>query len=427
MTAGPRALWNRMQASYWFLPTVLTIAAFGGALLTVHLDHMWSKDWLDSYAGPEFVRPDGARAQLTIAASAMIAIASTVFSITIAAVAFASANYGPRLLNNFMSDRGNQFSLGVFVATFVYNIIVLRSVRGADESAGAGFVPQLSLLVSAGTVLLAVGVLVYFLHHVPASIRINSVLAGIGRHLLADIDERYPAGDGDSETEPVPPGITITAPAAGYVEIIDFDELDEFARKHGAVFSLRIRTGDFVHPAIPLLESSGGTADRAELSKTTQSAFCIGDMRSREQDLDYLFDELVEIGLRALSPGVNDPFTAISCLHWLGAATARLAERELCRGPDRGSYDARRVRALADDFGHYLDRGFGAMRLSVAGSPIAAKVCLEMLDGVASAADSEERRGLVQVEAATLVEQAGFELRGPALADLRRYAATLAS
>src|SRR3546814_1525448 len=129
-----------------------------------------------------------------------------IFAITIAAVVYASGTYGPRLLTNFMTDRGNQLSLGVFVATFVYGLMVLRVVRAEDEvpataaDAAAtylpGFVPQISLLIAVALLLLSVAVLVYFLHHIPASIRINSVLAGIGRRLLRDIEERFPKANG---------------------------------------------------------------------------------------------------------------------------------------------------------------------------------------------------------------------------------------
>ncbi|WP_156502006.1 DUF2254 family protein, partial [Erythrobacter sp. HI0063] len=130
----------------------------------------------------------------------MIGVASTVFSITIASVAYASGNYGPRLLTNFMEDRGNQFSLATFIGTFVYAITVLRAVRKAEETplfateptAMSGFVPQISLLTAFVLMLLSIAVLVYFLNHVPASIRVNAVLEGIGGRLLRDIKRLFP-------------------------------------------------------------------------------------------------------------------------------------------------------------------------------------------------------------------------------------------
>ena len=138
MRSSLRAMWLGVKASYWFIPALLTTAAFLLALMTIQLDRVWGSEWLTSFEWFEGSRPEGARAQLTVIASAMIAVSSTLFAITIAAVAFASGNYGPRLLTNFMNDRGNQVSLGVFIATFVFNLLVLRVVRDPQDPSAAG-------------------------------------------------------------------------------------------------------------------------------------------------------------------------------------------------------------------------------------------------------------------------------------------------
>ncbi len=422
-----RASWLAVKASYWFIPAILTVAAVALAGTTIHLDRTWGSHWLAAFEWFEGSRPEGARAQLTVIASGMIAISSTVFAITIAAVAYASGNYGPRLLNNFMNDRGNQVSLGIFIATFVYNLLVLRTVRNTEEApapgetaaeAASAFVPQLSMLVSSASVMLAVAMLVYFLHHIPASIRINTVLGGIGRRLIADIEDRFPAQGGSEEPPPQAGGEPIAATGVGYVEIIDFHELDSLARRHGAIFSLAVRTGDFIHPHLPVVDVSPGPADPA-LAAAVLDCFSLGNSRTPEQDLEFLIDELVEIGLRALSPGVNDPFTAVTSLHWQAAALARLADRNLVEGPEQQGYDKERVRPIADDFGHYLNRSFGAMRPSVAGSPIAAKIFLEALAGIAVGATSRRRRTALLEEARLLGRQAALELEGPAWEELQ--------
>lgn len=427
MRSSFRASWLSIKASYWFIPAILTAAAAALAAATIHLDTIWGSRWLTAFEWFEGSGPEGARAQLTVIASAMIAISSTVFAITIAAVAYASGNYGPRLLNNFMNDRGNQISLGIFVATFVYNLLVLRTVRNPEDAAPAGaaageavtaFVPQLSMLVSSASVLLAVAMLVYFLHHIPASIRVNTVLGGIGRRLICDIEERFPAEGGAEEPSAQVGGEPIAATRVGYVEIIDFEALDSLARRHGAIFSLAVRTGDFIHPHLPVVHVSPGPADPL-LAEAVLNCFSLGNSRTPEQDLEFLIDELVEIGLRALSPGVNDPFTAVTSLHWQAAALAKLADRNLVEGPEQQRYDAERVRPIPDDFRHYLSRSFGAMRPSVAGSPIAAKVFLEALAGVGVGATSRERRAALLEEARLLGNQAELELEGPAWNELQ--------
>ena len=426
MRSSLRAAWLDVKASYWFIPSLLTFAALLLAFGTIHLDRVWGIQWLTSFPWFEGSRPEGARAQLTVIASAMIAISSTVFAITIAAVAYASGNYGPRLLTNFMNDRGNQVSLGVFIATFVYNLSVLRVVRNPEDTpapdesrveALTAFVPQLSMLVSAASAVLAVGVLVYFLHHIPASIRINTVLGGIGRRLIRDIERRFPLEGGSSEPGERMQGMPVTARSVGYIEIIDFAELDEIARKEELSIALRVRTGDFIHPHLPVVETSESACD--ELHARILSCFSLGDSRTPTQDLEFPIDELVEIALRALSPGINDPFTAITSIHWMGAALAKLADRDLREGPEQESYEAARVQPVADDFEHFVQRSFGAVRASAAANPIAAKIFLETLGGVSQGATSATRRDILALEARAFAEQAELELEGPSLREVR--------
>jgi uncharacterized membrane protein len=418
-------LWLSLKASYWFIPSLLTLFALLLALGTIHLDRVWGSDWLSSYAWFEGARPEGARAQLTVISSAMIAISSTVFAITIAAVAYASGNFGPRLLTNFMTDKGNQLSLGVFIATFVYNLAVLRVVRNPEDApapdetyaeAVTAFVPQLSMLVSGASAVLAVAVLVYFLHHIPASIRVDTVIGAIGKKLIRDIERRFPRiGGADEPTDPVE-GTPLTAQDVGYIRIIDFAALDEIAGKEDLRLALRVRTGDFIHPHLPVLELNR-PADE-ELARRLLDCFSLGETRTPTQDLEFLIDELVEIALRALSPGLNDPFTAITSMHWMGAALAKLADRDLREGPEQETYDVERVQPVADGFRHFVKRSFGGVRASVAGNVIAAKIFLDVLLGVWIGATSKARRDMLVEEARAMVDQARNELSGPSLGEI---------
>jgi uncharacterized membrane protein len=429
--AGVRKRWLAVRGSYWFIPAILSVLAFALALLTIHLDRVFGADWLKSLAWFEESGPEGARAQLTVVTTGMLSVSSTLFAITIAAVAFASGNYGPRLLANFMNDRGNQISLGVFIATFVYNLMLLRVVRNEAGSGGSGgegavsaFVPQFSMLVSTLSVIVSVGVLVYFLHHTPASIRINTVLAGIGRHLVRSIEERFPnEGARDGAREPGE-GAPVPADKVGYIEIVAFSELDAIARETGGAIRLRARTGDFVHPHRPLADYRGAALDE-DLKRRIRECFSVGASRTPEQDIEFLIDELVEIGLRALSPGINDPFTAVTSIHWMGAGMAKLAERDLGFGPERESYDRELVQPLPDNFERFLKRSFGSIRPSAAGSPIAAKMFLDALWGVAIGATSRERLHAIREEARRLRRQAESALQGPALDEVRERATEL--
>lgn len=420
MNARLRQLALTLDASYWFLPALLTLGAFVLSFVTYYFDVKLGAGWLTDLWWLHSSQPDGARSLLLSISGSMISVAGTVFAITVAAVVYASGNYGPRLLTNFMTDRGNQISLGIFIATFVYSLMTLRTIRQPGEGGGVGFVPELSLLIAIGMALLSVGVLVYFLHHVPDSIRINNVVAGIGKRALRDIGKRYPdIWQGESFPErPARKGRPICAGEAGYLAVVDFSSLRDLADEKGIAVHLKVRGGDFVHQGVPLAiveNDRGGDCSDEEL----RDAFAIGDSRTASQDLEYSIDELVEIALRALSPGINDPFTAVTCIHWLGAATTMIAGRDLRRGPDGRRYGDGDVFAIHDDFDHFVARGFGSVRTSAATNVIAARILLEAIEATALACAGGERRDVLTIEARRLMEQAGLGLEGPALESVR--------
>ncbi|MXP10494.1 DUF2254 domain-containing protein [Pseudoblastomonas halimionae] len=432
-----RQWWQDINASYWFLPALFSVLALFLALGTIYLDRIgWSERLTDL---PQIIpaRPEGASNMLTVIAGSMIGTAATVFSITIAAVAYASGNYGPRLLTNFMEDRGNQFSLAIFISTFVYAITVLRSVRAEDEAAASiedavatslpGFVPQLSLLVAYALMGLSVAVLVFFLNHIPASIRINTVLKDIGARLIAKVKDRFPDKDSGIEPENRPEGIPIRAHGTGYIQIIDYDALDQIAGDRDCHIVMAVRTGDFVHNEMIIAywaDESDEDAEEECPDGEVRDCFALGSRRTPGQDLQFLIDELVEIGLRALSPGINDPFTAITALHWLGAATAELGGRDLrirVNGHDDPHED--RVVTLDDDFSHYVRRGFGSIRSGVATNRIAALAMFDALLNARGSLKNESREKILRDEGELLVRQAREHLLGPELETVEaRYA-----
>ncbi|GMN03855.1 DUF2254 domain-containing protein [Erythrobacter sp. MTPC3] len=425
MTAEIRFFWARLNANYWFYPALFSILAALLAFVMVYLDRSGFSQPLNDAEWLVSVRPKGAADILTVMAGAMIGVASTVFSITIVAVSYASGTYGPRLLTNFMEDRRNQVSLATFIGTFVYALIVLRSVRAEDESpaaaAGAdslpGFAPQLSLLVAYLLMVVCVGVLVFFLNHVPSSIRINKVLEAIGTRLLKAIRTTYPVEDEFAEALESQGGKTLKARGTGYVQMIDFEDLEKKARDCGCTFSLKVRTGDFVHRDLPLMEIKG--CDPEEICESVREDFTLGPVRTPEQDPQFLIDELVEIGLRALSPGINDPFTAITALHWLGASISEIGRRDLRKDVCGEDAEDCPVIPMSDDFAHYLKRGFGSIRSAVSSSPNAAIVMLDVLQNAAVPISHSGRRASIKEQGDLLMTQAQIALSGPDLQAVR--------
>ena len=272
MTARLLSLWSRINASYWFYPAIFSILAFFLALGMVALDRNLSEDY---FVGSDWLvpaRPGGASDMLQVIAGSTIGVAATVFSITIVAVSYASGTYGPRLLTNFMEDKGNQLSLATFIGTFVYAVMVLRVVRREDESPAAalngdalpGFVPQMSLLVAIALMLTSIGVLVFFLNHVPDSIRINTVLEDIGKRLIRQIQRRFPQEGDEVEDPDVDTEAEVRAERAGYIEIIDFDGLEDIAKEHDGRIVLFVEAGDrAIVDELALAVAQAGVGDPA--------------------------------------------------------------------------------------------------------------------------------------------------------------------
>ncbi len=325
-------LWETIRYSYWLIPTLMALGALGLALGLLELDRV-EADGLVSrlswvYAGGS----DGAREVLSVIAGSMITVAGVVFSITMVALTLASSQFGPRVLRNFMQDRGNQFVLGTFIATLVYSLIVLRTIEGGDES----YVPQLSVTTSVVMALGSLGVLIYFIHHVALSIQASKIVATIGRELFASIDrvfperkdERDPSTPATSTEPPKEEAHVIMSKSTGYLQTIDRDSLVSDAREAEVVLQVVCRPGDFISPYKPLLLCRPATRCGTELSDRLLDAFTTGKERSHTQDVLFAVDQLVEVAVRALSPGINDPFTALRCLDWLGAGLSRCLTRD---------------------------------------------------------------------------------------------------
>ena len=406
-------LGENVRSSYWFLPTLLACSGFALGLVLVLADARLGDAWLGQYEWFYGSRPEGARSMLSTIAGSTITVAGVVFSITLAAVTYASGQFGPRLLGNFMRDRGNQATLGVFIGTYLYCLVVLRTIRSAEEtSADTGgairdaFVPHLAMFGGLALAITSTAVLIYFVHHVTSGIHINNVIARVGEDLIGKI--RRPCAEATSEPVPtaLPPlpgnGKPILATKTGYIEAIDFDALVKIASRHDLVLRPMRRAGDFVTEGWTLLETHSAALISDRTSDECIGVVTVGRQRTGQQDLRFGIDELVEIAARALSPGVNDPFTAIACIDWLGAALGELDRRPPPSTQLAGEDGAVRIILRPLAFEDYLDAAFGQLRGYVAADPNARAHALNALKDLATHVETPRHRTLVEVERARL-------------------------
>jgi uncharacterized membrane protein len=172
--------WDRLRSSYWFIPSVMALIAISLSFATIAADTKFRDDMLREQGWIYTGGAEGARAVLSVIAGSIITVAGTTFSITIASLSLASAQFGPRLLHNFMRDTGNQVVLGTFISTFLYCLLVLRTIRGLEDNT---YVPHLSVTLGVALAVASLGVLIYFIHHVAESIQVAHIIHVVGAEL----------------------------------------------------------------------------------------------------------------------------------------------------------------------------------------------------------------------------------------------------
>lgn len=425
-----RAHLSAVRSSYWFVPGLMALLGILLGGLMIWVDASVGANWIEGLGWYQQVRSDGAREVLSTIAGSMVTVAGVVFSITIVALSYASSQYGPRVLTNFMSDRGNTITLGTFITTFLYSLMVLRTIRGGEED----FVPQYSVIVAMLLAVCSIGVLIFFIHHVLQSIHINHVVEKIGRQLIKDARNRFPrligeAAPQDRSTCPRLMGevAVTTSEQTGYIQALDGVQLLDLAREADVLIRLRYRPGDFVMEGRGLADvaPSGNWTD--ERSNELRACFTVGAKRTPEHDLMFLVSELVEIAARALSPGVNDPMTAMTCLDWLGAGGTEFASRELPGAVRLDPEGTPRLITSPDDFAFFIDRSLGRLRLYVASDTIAALHLLRVVGEIAAACRRPDQLDVLRAEAARFGELARERLTGSDSREVQERATALQS
>ncbi|MDH5824973.1 DUF2254 domain-containing protein [Luteimonas sp. RD2P54] len=399
----------RLRSSFWFLPALMVLAALALAPGLIALDHHLGSGpgerWPALFA---IVDADGARQLMATIAGSMITVAGVVFSITIVALAQASTQYTPRVLRNFMRDRGNQMVLGVFLGVFAYCLGVMRTIGGDD---GADFVPLVAVTAGLALALVAVAYLVFFIHHVAASIQSGQITRGIAADTLATIDRVFPdALEGeDTPAERDPDGglrwHPVAAPQMGYIVSLDRDALLAFARERGVAVRMERSLGDFASPDLPIACIGAGEPPDDEARRCLASLFAIDSYRTIEQDVAFGIRQLVDVALKALSPGINDTTTAITSLDYLSLILRRLAGRRIEPRPIRDG-GALRVLPAGPGFERLLALTFDQILENAHGNTAVLLRMLQAIEEARSGTDSPRRQRLLDDKRAVVAEVA---------------------
>lgn len=336
----PRILYDRLRGSLLTVPLALVAAGFGLALGAVEIDRAISR------SGNTFAftgGPQSARDVLSAIASTMLSFTGLVFSVTIVTLQLTSSQFSPRALRNFLRDPISQVSLGVFLATFVFALTALREVRGSDGLVDR-FVPGTAISAAFVLVGLSVVLFVGYIHHIAQSIRAVNIIGRIAAETRRSIDRVFPddaAADDDDRSRngaglQVAGGRVLPAPRSGVVQLVDGPALARMVADADLVAAVLVPVGDFVPEGAPLLrvapdndrEGDRAARDLRRLDRNLCRTVLIGDERTMEGDPAFGFRQLVDIAERALSPGINDPTTAVQCIDQIHALLRRIAGRD---------------------------------------------------------------------------------------------------
>ena len=388
----------------WFVPMLEIVGAIALFAISYAIDrrfydhHQSLPGWVLSGSA------DAARQILTALAAAVITVIGVVFSIILVTLTLASTQFGPRMLRNFIRDRVTQITLGTFVATFVFAILALASIAPGPHG---DFVPHLTITILLFLTLVDLGVLVYFIHHISLSIQLPHVIASIARDLSRAIDaessEDPPPLVQEAEAGPSvaellrrieESGGIVTAASSGYLQFVRHRDLIEIATRAGAAMQLVHRPGNFVVAGQPLARVWPAGAVPAVADELGRS-HVTGPVRTITQDIAFAVDQLVEIAIRALSPAVNDTFTALTCIDWLTDGLCQVEERWDPVRVHRDNFGY--VRVITSHISHrrLVQRAYEKIRQAGTGMPA---VMIRQLDGltrIAILTDEPERRAVL--------------------------------
>jgi uncharacterized membrane protein len=406
--------WRRevLRTSLWFVPAVEVVAAVGLFALTTVLD---KAAYRGGFGVPSWVisgTADAARQILTAIAAAVITVVGVVFSIILVTLTLASTQFGPRMLRNFIRDRGTQVTLGTFVATFVYAVLVLVSVGTGSHG---DFVPHIGVTVTLGLMVADLAVLICFIHHTAVSIQLPQVIAGIAADLAEAIDVqgggRGPAGGGEKGPSAVEllarsetGGAVLLAPASGYLQLINHQSLVRLAAAADAVICLEHRPGHFLvrgHRFATVWPDDAAPLVRRRLGR----AHVIGSHRMLTQDVSFGIDQLAEIAIRALSPAVNDTFTALTCIDWLGENLCKIVAGWRPARVHRDERGYIRVISAEPGYDRLVRRAFEKIRQASPGMPAVMIRQLEALARIMAETTSDGQRQVL-LEQAAMIDRA---------------------
>jgi uncharacterized membrane protein len=326
---------EKARASFWFVPSIMVLLSLCLAAFTIYLDATHTEKLNDKVSFLYGADVDAIRSLLGTVAASMITVTSIAFSITIVTLTLASSQFGPRLMRNFMMDKGTQLVLGTFISTFLYCVAVFCAISFEKPYA---FTPGITIVVSIALTCISVCILIYFIHHVAKSIQADIVIDDVYCELRLSIEKQFPDGNNKKATAAVNSSelkkyesyhhnMEVLPSVSGYLQLIDRESLLKVAADSNCIIKLHFMAGDFIVENASIATVYSNIPIENIIHENVKKHIVIGSYRTPVQDPEFAVHQLVEIALRALSPGINDPYTAITCIDKLCAVLCCLEEK----------------------------------------------------------------------------------------------------
>ena len=410
MNSKLQTILESIRTSFWLVPSLMVCCATLMASVLLIIDGAYQTSNSEMLQYFYQISPESIRAILTTIATSMITITSIAFSITVVALTLASSQFGPRLIRNFMSDQGTQFVLGMFVAIFVYCLLILQAIKSTDQS---DFIPGLSVYVAIALAFVGVGVLIYFIHHVAHSIQADNVIEQVYCQLQSNIARLFPDDSNSRPTQQSNPDklddlfqgqSEIRALSDGYVQTVNIDKLLELGSDYDMGFEVVVAAGDFITKDATIMSVFYQQDKPAPEHSVILNNVVLGAKRTPIQDPEFAIHQLVEIAVRALSPGINDPYTAISCVDKLSAMLCKLTQRQFPASAYYDDEDKLRLISRAFTFSGLGQAAFNQIRQYAKDSIAVTIRLVEGLESISIQAQTKEHSDFVFDQSKAIAE-----------------------
>jgi uncharacterized membrane protein len=407
-----KQIWSNLRSSFWFMPSLIVVVSIAFAIALIEADSAGSHRWLTRWPRMFGAGADGASGMMSTIAGSMMSVVGVMFSIILVVLALVSSQYTSRILRNFIRNRVTQVVLGIFAGIFTYCLIVLRTIRGGDEGA---FIPSLAVFFGFVMALGGIGALMFFIHHIASSIQASSIIASAAQETIAAIDRLFPEklGQGPAEDEDDQTLCSLSelnwcavpARQSGYIQNVDNAALLRLARDRKTIVRMEYGIGEFVVRETTLASLALKDPPDQETIAALNATFSISSHRTVEQDAGFGIRQIVDVALKALSPGVIDTTTAVMCVDYLTTILARLAPRKMpsSRRDENGEL---RVIAKGPSFKGLLAESFDQIRSIAKGDVAILSRMLDAFQTLASLTANPHRRRAISEQVLWTAESA---------------------